>query len=263
MIHSKTVAAFLCAAAMLFTSAVRADQPNGSYYQDFTGIVPMWDITGNYGAGLSDLGTADINIMQDAYGNISGDGTLSIDVYGTSIDCSVTPSGKVKNDQVSLTLLISGEQWIYGNDISVMAVAKLKLKIDAPNSQMVGGGNIRARAKNLTTGVARSASQQIPSSSMALPPGADGGWTLSLNLAPNGNLLNGTATATTTPGNSANFTATGSYSATSDTAKVTLAGTGSAVGTKLTLLVSTAGTNVTFHAVSGKLFGQTPKYKAP
>ncbi len=268
----KALAAVVGAVLMFTTRAAYADMANGSYSSDFSGEVPVWDISGEY-SGDAGLGLGlDFSISEDPSGNFTGAGTFdyddgSGDVLDGDISVSGTVKGSATNPRVSMNMLISGTGTVVvdqdgdTDDVTYAASAKISFGIDSDNGELaVTSGSISVKETDLTTGKTKSRSAPLgKGATMAMPVESTGDWNLTLNLTPNGTQYTGTATVGTSTGGTAEFTATGSYKSKTDTSKITLKGTNGSVS----LVISTSGSVVNIQSVKGKLFGQSLKFKAP
>ncbi len=261
------IVAAMAVAILLFISRVTyAGVANGTYYNDFTGVVPLWDISGIY-SGDAGVGLGlDFSLSEEPSGNFSGDGTVNYSAgYGDVLTGTVNVSGTVKNSntnpRVWMDLAISGTGTEDAANVSYTISAKVNFGIDSADGELVVvSGSERATVTDLDTGKRASRSARIaPGAAMPLPVGATGGWNLTLNLTPNGTKYTGTATVVTSAGTTAEFTATGSYQSRTDTSKIMLKGAGGSLG----LVISTSGSLVNIESVKGKLFGQSVNFKAP
>jgi len=267
------ILAVVAGAVLMFTPrATHADMANGSYYNDFSGAVSVWDISGDYSGDVG-LGLGlDFSITEDPSGNFTGGGTFDYDdgsgnVLDGNINVSGTVKGSATNPHVSMVMLISGTGTVVvdqdgdTDDVNFTASTKLGFGMDSANAQLVvTSGSVSVRETDLTTGKKRSGSVPLgKGAAMALPVDSTGDWNLALNLTPNGTKYTGTATVGTSTGGTAEFTATGTYQSKTDTSKITLKGTGGSVS----LVISTSGSVVNIQRVKGKLFGQSLNFKAP
>jgi hypothetical protein len=261
--------AAVAGAVLIFTSrAAYADMADGSYTNDFSGVVPVWDISGVYPSG--DLGGIDLyfSVSEDPSGKFTGGGDFDYDTGYGDIGGNITASGTVKNSgtvtRVTMKLLLSGSGNIDGDDVVFTASATYNSEIDSADSELIGSGSAKITVKDLDTGKKKSESGSLGKDlTMELPASAIGDWNLTLNLTTNKTKYTGTATVVTSTGATADYTATGSYTAKKDTSKITLKGTGLSKGSSLSLLISTVGANLTVDTLSGKVFGQSVKFKAP
>jgi hypothetical protein len=270
-------------AILLFTSrATYADMANGSYSVDVGGYGPLWDLSGEYSTEIGDMGSFDFDLALAPSGKITGGGDFALegrllgayfDLNGEIADSDVV-TGSSTSPKVALELSVSGSGTVEeaGVDINVPSfteTAKLALSVDSADGMLVGKGSATVKVTvqyvNPATGrlVTKtvSATEPIPEGYIVLPVDVTGDWNLTLNLTPSGTKYAGTATIVTSCGTTVEFTATGSYSSKTDTSNISLKGTGSAAGTSLVLVISTAGSAMDIHSVTGKLFGQSLNIK--
>ena len=261
--------AAVAGAVLIFTSrAAHADMADGSYYKDFSGVVPVWDISGDYSGDIGFGIDLDFSMSEDPSGKFTGGGDFDYNTGYGDLTGNMTASGTVKSSgavtRVTMKLLLSGSGNIEGNDVVFTASATYNSEIDSADGELVGSGSGKITAKNLTTGKQKSESGSLGKDlTMELPASATGDWNLTLNLTTNKTKYTGAATVMTSTGVAANYTATGSYTAKKDTSKITLKGTGLSKGSSLSLLISTVGANLTVDTLSGKVLGQSIKFKAP
>ena len=254
------IVAVMAAVILLVGSRAAADMANGSYSFDFTGIVPLWDISGSYSG---DLGVFALNfsVTEKPTGKLNGNGTFS--VSGQSLDGKISSAGgKVTglsaSPHVALDLRMSGKGTVDRKSVSVSLSANLHYHLDSSAGVLDHGrGSGTETITLLSTGQTVSASgtfrpSDIPN--LHLPDTATGGWMLSLDLTPkNGTKYSGTATIQTSSGATADFTVTGTYDSTTDTSKIVLEG----VAGHLTLVIATSGPTLTVNSAKGKILGQT------
>jgi hypothetical protein len=265
------IIAAMTVAIWVFVSPVAyADIADGSYDYDFSGIVPLWDISGNYSGGVAGL-ELDFPITEGPSGAFTGGGPFDYDDgFGDVLDGTINVSGAVKQSdtdpRVSMDMLISGTGTVVDpagntNDVTYAASAKLVLAIDIADGELVAtSGSVSVTEKDLTTGKKERASESLVGGTLTLPEDATGGWNLTLNLTPNGTKYTGTATVQTSTGGTAEFTATGSYESKTDTSNITLKGT---ADDSLKLVISTSGSLMNIQSMNGQLFGQRVNFKTP
>jgi hypothetical protein len=275
--------AVLAGAAMLFNSnAVFADMANGSYSNEMGGLVPLWDVSGNYTNTL-ELAAFDYTLIQAASGKLTGAGKFTFVGTYDGIDFNLTNgvlkgsgavTGAASAQKVAVTLTGSGTGTAtYGG--MALKITKFRLsskgngEIDGTNQQIIGtiSFTLDVTFEDIANHKTKSysKSETLKDSVIALPASATGAWSLALDLTPNGpkKYKTGSATVLTSAGDKATFTATGAYASKTDTSAILLTGTGASKGSNLGLEISTSGTNLTVEALSGSLFGQSIKYKAP
>jgi len=244
--------------------AAYADQANGNYSFDFTGLVALWDISGTYSGDLGNF-ALNFSITEKPSGKLNGDGTFS--VSGESLDGTIsTVDGGVKgpsaDPHVAMNLRMAGKGTVSGKKVTVSLSANLRYDLnsvagDLDNGRGFGTLTITVLSTGQTlseTGTFRR--NEIPT--FHLPDDSTGHWTLSLDLTPNGNKYTGTATIETSTTATADFTVTGTYDSTTDTSRIVLDGAGG----KLTLIISTSGTTLNVNSAKGKILGQKIDYVA-
>ncbi len=249
------------AGALLFAArAAYGDIANGTYIFTAPGTAPVWDVSGEYTGTLSPV-DLDFTITQNSDGTLTGSGTFDL----SGITGNVTITGKVSGSSaktgVAMAMVFSGSGIVNAQNIDFAANAKTLFAVDGTTSQLVlSSGSASLTETIIATGKKKSGSGKFTKGDTLNLPGSDtGGWNLTLNVTPNGTALTGTATIQTAPGESATFTATGTYSAKTDSSKITLKGTGGA----LSLVVSTSGSTMTVQSIKGKVFGQSVKFTNP
>ncbi len=252
---SKTQILALMAALAFAVPAAYGDIANGTYFFGPSGNTLLWDISGLYG----DLGTLGLGpelvftLNEDSAGNITG--------TGNSLLGAVTVTGKIlgSSAKTGATMSVNAS----GNSAGIDFNAKVKAKfvIDGPNHQLVviAGSAAISETDVLTGKKSIHSSLLTKGDTLELPSHDSGSWNVTLNLTPNGNKYTGTATLENTSGSDVTFTATGTYSAKTDTSKIAL----KADGSMLNLVVSTSGPNITVHSINGKVFGQSLKIVNP
>jgi hypothetical protein len=262
----------LAATILIYTaSPAFAGMANGAYNHDFSGEVPLWDISGSYS--YSDGGTVvDFTLTEDPSGGLTGTGTYNFNNTGIALTGSATITGKISGPstapKVSFKVLVtngSGMIEIEGitHDVTFTGTINANSNLDGAHSQLVfTSGSTLLKLLEPSTGRRKTLSGKVNHSTLALPVDSDGDWTLDLTLnpVPSSTKYTGTSTVTTSPapGTPPSFTATGTYTSRTDTSKITLKRTGSS----LNLLISTAGSNMTVKSANGTLYGQTVKYTA-
>jgi hypothetical protein len=276
------ILAALAGAVMLFTSeAVFADMANASYTNEMGGLVPLWDISGNY-TNSWELATFNYTLSQAASGKLTGAGKFTFVGAYDGIDFNltngvlkgsgaVTGAGGAQKAAITLTGSGTGTATYGGIPLKITKFtlsSKGNGEIDGTNQVIIGtisftlDVTFEDTANHKTRSYSKS--ETLKDSIIALPSSATGAWSLGLDLTPNGTkkYKTGSATVLTSAGDTATFTATGTYASKTDTSAILLTGTGASKGSTLGLEISTSGTNLTVEAISGSLFGQSLKYKA-
>lgn len=259
-------------AVLIFTSSSSAfaEMANGSYDHDFSGEVPLWDISGDYTEDIPGFGTDTYTIVEDTSGALTGTGNFNFDDGTVVLNGPFTLNGKVKGSgtvtRVSWKIFITGTGTVSGYAVTFTATGLENLELDSANRQLVlTGGRIHVTARDPATGRKKSGSFKIASGGGTdLPTDSTGDWTLNLmlNPVPDKTKYTGTATVETSTGGTGDLTAIGSYASKTDTSKITLKGM-KGTGASLNLLISTVGSNMTVFSAKGKLYGQKVKFNAP
>jgi len=270
-------AILICAPQMAYS-----DMVNGDYTNELGSLAPVFDISGDY-TNAFDLFVFDYTLSQAPTGNLTGAGKFTCLGTYDRIDYNiengvVKASGKVTGSEtarkvsVVLTGSATGTAIYEGIPLKITKFKETSTfsgEIDEANGQVVGTSSTTVNVTFVDTsnGKSKSAGRTITVKDLAirLPASASGGWTLALQLTPDGTKKYnaGSATVSTPAGDSANFTATGTYSSKTGLSDIQLTGVGSSKGCSLSLEVSVSGANLTIVNLSGKVFGQTLKYKAP
>jgi hypothetical protein len=282
MKHFKAVAMLAGAALQALVLTMRADMANGSYTNDMGALVPIWDISGDY-TNVVDLFTFNYTIKHAVSGILSGTGTFTFVGNYDGIDYNLTNgTGKVTGEVTSstrgpkLSVVIVGSGTGTASYLGIplqitrfVESAKLTGVIDETTRQGTGTLSFAADATFLDPANGKRRSGQktgvYKNVTLLLPTNVTGNWTLTLDLTPANSKAYRAAPATvvTSAGDTGTFTATGAYSAKKDVSAILLGGTGADKGTSFGLEISTAGTNLTVEAMTGTLYGQSLKFKAP
>ncbi len=255
MKSSKTQILALMGALAFVARVAYGDIANGTYVIGTPGNTPLWDISGEYG----DLGSLGLGpelvftISEDSSGNFTGS--------GNSLFGGVTVTGKVlgSSARTGVTMAVAAS----GNSAGIDFQAKVKAKfiVDGANHNLVvSGGSAAISETDVLTGKKSIHFMALTQGdTLELPAHDSGDWSLTMKLTPSGAKYTGTATIDTAAGTEVTLTVKGTYSARTDTSKLTL----KADGSTLNLVVSTSGPNITVHSISGKVFGQSLKIVNP
>jgi hypothetical protein len=261
-IRSRIAAALLAVILALASDAAYADMANGSYTFDFSGIVSLWDISGNYSGGIGPF-MIEFSVTEGPSGKLTGSGTFNVDgVEGDIASFSGSVKGSSAKPHVAMNMRMSGTGDLQGVHAKVTLLANMHYKLDDADDELdhpSGSGTVTV--KDLSNGQTVSRSGRFKRSaltSLRLPSDSTGDWMLSLTLTPNGNAYTGAASIETSTGATADFTATGTYDSGTDTSKIALTG---AAG-KLELVIATSGAMLNVESAKGKIFGQTLNYQA-
>jgi hypothetical protein len=235
-------------------------------------LTPVWDISGTYQITNRLEGDAflpkkvifrDLLLSVDAKGKVQGAGTIRtwVDEDWTAGDyrASGKVSGGGEKTQVQFTIKYKGQGVVEGVSTTCKASVIYQLTIQPGELAMAGKENGKAQVSNLFGG-------EISSSiTLPLPPGADGGWNVQLELANAQKKLSGAAVVSvnSTPTNATTTLATkvsGNAPSQPGRLEMKLSGYGYSSGTKLNLEVTPTveWTNLTGR-VDGKVLGQNVK----
>jgi len=242
-------------------SAASPSAPSGPVSFLFTrSTAPVYDLTGSYqfdqqavGAGGApvtlSLGLA---VQQDATGRLRGSGTTNVQVGDAVSSATYSVNGKISGGGGKATRVALSVRWT-GQAAGSNAPFTITVQYNLEISQGVLNGTARGRAK-----FGKSGTDKISASLAAvpLPSGADGSWTLTLNLASSG----GAGSIALPNGRSLHASLASSFSAHTGISRIKLAGTGGDRGNSLTLSMLPA--TAALDSVSGKLLGQTVTLKS-
>ncbi len=260
-------ALFGLAAGMLVFASVgsRADQASGSYTNTFTGNLSVWDLSGTYTENVEGI-LLNYTVNVDPSGKFTGQGTASVNGfqgYNMNLNMDLSFNGKVTTagnaTRVTMTMKMKGGGTMEGYGITFRASANENVEVDGANRQLVGrmSGSVSVAVPSLH----RHASAPFRTTvDTALPPGATGDWTLTVNLAPNGKKYSGNASASWAGGKTVNLTATGNYVTKSDTTRLTLKGRNAV---SLAVTACCANDQMNLKRLNGKLLGQKVKLVSP
>lgn len=263
-----TLKKFLIAVGAILLAAAppaRAQVVSGSFTNDFSGDIEVWDLSGSYDELDGDV-TVNYTLNMDPSGKLTGDGTFDFDDgSGDVLHGDLTVNGTVKAAggvvRVTLTIPISGTGVIDDgsgtlHDVTFTASLKETVEIDSNVNQLIGTGSGKVNVTVLDLNKKRSAS--IPKSTVQtdLPVDVTGDWTLTLNVVPNGTTYTGDATVETSNGGEFDFTVTGSFSAKNGLSKLALKGSGPNTST-ISLLVAPLGNSLGIQGLKGKVLGQS------
>ena len=266
-------------------NSAHATIATGSYSVDFGSETPLWDISGSYSGGnlyikntstdgdsnAATIAIANLNINEDASGKLKGTvDNMTFSNFNTFLSgSSMTVTGVLKTTgtvtHVALVVSGSGTGTTQSHqvtiDVSFSEVLKFNCDIDGTGKVLsVTGGSATAKLKSLTDKRKLTATMKISSGdAFPLPSGADGHWSLALDLTPAGVKYSGSASALTSPGLKEDLKATGTYAPRKNLSTISLKGKEG----NLNLLLSSSGSAISVDKATGKLFGQTLKYIKP
>ena len=260
-----------------------------NFSEDFTGVVPIWDISGSTSANLSNGVTLMLDTIERPTGAIQGIATVSstnangtvLTGTGGSATGTISNSGGIPRVTMTATSSGTGTTLVSGSSHNVTFSETMKLsgEIEAVSlsgtsfNLVITGGSTIVKQTDLVTGIKTSTSGSLtPGDTIPLPQliyfyiysYPNNGWELVLDLTPGGKTYTGTGYIATNAArfsynNPANFTVTGNTSAQTNVTSLTLKG----AGWNLNVGAVISGTSATFQTINGKVYGQTLNYKAP
>src|SRR5437667_1298890 len=125
----------------LATPVCHAEVASGTYTQDFTGAINLWDISGSYNEDLGGI-SVDYTLNTEPSGKFTGQGTADVQDTDVNLHADFTLSGSVKTagdvTRVTIALKMKGSGQVSGHDATFSASLKEKLEIDSINLQMTG-----------------------------------------------------------------------------------------------------------------------------
>jgi hypothetical protein len=254
--------------ALLTTSALtlRADTLSGSYSNDCSGLVKLWDVSGVY-AENNGIENESITLDMDEKGILTGTGrfNLSDSADSVSLDGDATVSGKVSSagsvTRVKLTLQVtSGTGTVQGTPITFLATLNENFELDDVDRMLVGRAS--GKLKLTVPSVGKSRTLPIPPGSVMtdLPDGVDGAWGLTLDAAPDGIKVGGTSALQLSNGKTVQLNAAGTYSTKSDVSKVSLKSADGSKSVTLSITGQSAANNLSILSIKGKALGQKLKF---
>jgi len=249
------------AAIALLTSATvcLAAAPSGLINFSFSANdAPVYDLGGSFqfdqtiiGAGQTEFGLSyGINLAEDNRGFLTGSGVTAVAVGDNFVAADYTARGKVSarggSTRVTLTVRMKGEDVIAGVTTPFTITIAYVLFINSETATMEGTARGSARFGRLGGGRMRS------NVSVALPPGADGAWTLQLNVAAFGPLA-GSGFIVLSNGRTLAVNLAGRYSPTLDRSTIRASGFGDSRGNSATIVFDSEGLLL----LRGTVLGQT------
>lgn len=223
----------------------------GEYQFNFTSSFPLWDLSGTYvttDGGLER--TSNLNVSPA--GVVTGTGTLQYDDSGISLVATQASSGRVTaNAKLGVRILVNGKGHfdVNSDGLELSGPFKGSLKATLNPIERTLNGTLSG-----TFCIPKQGCQTISTNTtLQLPAGMDGSWSLTLDVQTIGNSVIGTAIVLLSNGRELPFDVTGSYSATKSLSKLKLKGTGTAARTALSVAIDNTGQ---FVSLKGKLLGQ-------
>jgi hypothetical protein len=239
----------------------------------FTPPTPAWDISGVYQITNHleshtirpmDIVFNQIGLDVDAHGKLQplGNPTVLVqvgdDMIGGDYKVAGMMSGGGANTHANFSIRFKGSGTVGGVATTCNITANYNLRVNPADLTLVGKTTGSVNFSHLGTGRFNS------NITLPLPPGADGGWNLTLDLVPFKTKLSGTAvvlvdTWTNTPSATLATRANGT-AAKSGVVNVNLTGYGHSAGTQINMqLKPVVGTTNVVTKVNGRVLGQRVK----
>ncbi|HWC58365.1 MAG TPA: hypothetical protein VHC44_01630 [Verrucomicrobiae bacterium] len=245
---------------------LRAENISGSYSNDCTSLVKLWDLTGTY---TEDNGieTESITMNMDANGVITGNGHFDLtddadSVYlagDANISGKVTSAGKVT--RVKLTLKItSGTGTVTGYDVTFLSTLNESFEVDDLDRMLIGKAS--GKIKLTVPAFGKTRSVPVPTGSVAanLPDEVDGNWGLTMDATPNGTKTGGTGVLNLSNGKTIDLGVTGTYSSKNDQSKISLKNADGSKSVALSIVGQSISNNLSILSLKGKALGQKLQY---
>jgi hypothetical protein len=235
--------------------------PSGPLSISFTNRgVPVYDLTGGYVVGEEAAASGSTNqqlslgfaLQQDATGRLRGSGVTNILVGADRVAAQYSVNGKVAGGGGKATRAVFSVRWVSQGGTGSSSPFTITVQYNLEVSPWVLNGTARGKAK---FGTQRGSSIKGIVTSLPLPPGADGNWTLQMNLQPPG----GSAVIAFSNGRNLQASLTAKYSAGTGIDKIKVAGVGSDKGNTLSFAYAPATAGL--QNLSGKLLGQAVSLK--
>jgi hypothetical protein len=263
-----------CAALLLASLQFGYSQALTNTFYFGLPLNPVWNIYGVYDITNHmqsstirpmDIVLNDLGLGFDAKGKVVVQGSPTIlvffgdDIVGGDYKVSGKVSGGGAKTHVNFSVKFKGNGMVAGVSTTCNISAKYDLDVNPAGPSLVGKVSGTASFSHLGSGKLNSVV------SLPLPPGADGGWNVALDLVPFGSKLSGTAvvlvnTSTNAPTMTLATKASGNLPQQSSNAKVKLTGSGNSAGTQITMqFVPLLGATNVLATVSGKVLGQKVK----
>ncbi len=241
---------------------MRADNISGSYSNDCSGLVKLWDLTGTY-AEDNGIETESFTINMDANGAITGNGHFNLTDTADSvfldgdlaITGNVTSAGKVTRLKLALKSS-TGTGTVKGTDVTFSVALNENFEVDDLDRLLMGKGSGKLNLTVPSTGKTRTIPVPAGFVSANLPDGVDGNWGLTLDAAPNGTKIGGTSVLNLSNGKNINLAATGTYSSKKDVSTVSLKNADSSKSVALSVSGQSTTGNLSILSLKGKALGQ-------
>jgi hypothetical protein len=249
--------------------SVRADSISGTFSNDCSGLVKLWDLSGNYESTNSDgTETETIVLTMDATGALTGSGHFDVndDANGTVLHGDFNASGKVSSagsaTRVKLTFVTTtGTGQVQGRDITFQAKLNDSFELDESSRMLVG--NTVGKYKITVPSLGVTKSKSAPSSPVTenLPDNVDGAWGLLIDTAPDSkNKYNGASILHLSNDKIFGLAVTGTYSSNTDLSKISLKSTDKSAPITLSVVEQQVGNSLSIFSIKGKALGQTVQF---
>jgi hypothetical protein len=245
---------------------MRADNLSGSYSNDCSGLVKLWDMSGDYSEN-NGIETESFTLNMDANGAITGNGhfNLTDDADSVYLDGDATLSGKVTSagtvTRMQVTLKVtSGTGTVQGIPITFLATLNENFEVDDADRTLVGKGAGKLKVTVPSAGKTRTI--PVPSGSIVtdIPDSVDGAWSLTLDAAPAGTKIGGTSAIQLSNGKTIALNAAGAYSSKSDSSKVALKNADGSKSVALNIVGQSVANDLSILSIKGKALGQNLKF---
>lgn len=255
-------ATVLCASTQNMLGAQAA--PSGLFSRSFTNSTALaYDLTGSYQlyqqVNLAGGGTVRVSlglsVQQDILGGLRGSGVTNIQVGNELVAASYSVSGKVTGGGVNATRATLSVRWLsQGTAAGTIGPFTISAQYNLGVSREALSGTATGLAKfaNLGSGTIKSSISGVP-----LPAGADGSWSVKMNLQPSG----GTGSIVLANGRSLQASLAGSFSPRSGLELTRLSGVGGDRSSVLNINFSPA--TSALDSLGGKILGQTVTLNSP
>jgi hypothetical protein len=254
------------AAVVLFSFNLCLGQaPSGTFTLNFNpATTPLIDLAGTFQTSQSIVGAGGaqipfafgVDLTNDASGRLRGAGTAIVQVGDDFVAAAYTANGTVTGGgirpvQVSLSVRLSGEDIVGGQETKFSVSVRYKLTLNTEAGNLQGTARGSAKFEKLGSGQIRENFITVP-----LPPGVDGSWSASLTVIPL-TKLGGTGTISLPNGRMLQGILSGSFSPFTGVSKIRLVGVNESKGINVTFTTTSTEGGVQLETVRGRILGQT------
>lgn len=259
----RTIRLLVVAAALLgFLQFSRADAPNGTLTFDFSVTnSPIFDVGGDYqfdqviiGAGGTEIPFSyGVSFTQDVRGLLLGQGETIVNVGNDFVAAAYSVRGRISGGgpetRVVLVIRLKGEDFITGVLTPFNITVVYDFIVDTDSGTLIGSARGSAHFGHLGNGRILSEVQA------SLPPGADGSWTLQLNVVPFDHLA-GTAQILLSNGRILQAHLSGSYAPDLDRSVIRVNGFADSRGNSILIIFTSEDVLLVRGRVLGQLVNQ-------